>query len=394
MIESASDKKIMVIAAYTPKSKKNVIESFLNSFASEFKEVVFLTRSDAGFDFGKRVITYIEPLPEGAVNRYTDILLFFAETLRFAIDCCRLVGRHSIDFCLSFWTHWQTGISLLLTKYIRGTPYVLRIAGPSEIASLGHVGRTLIGRLTNTLIRKIVSNSVLTISISQQLKSYIEYEASSGRKTVVIPYGIDTSLFRPGNFTPDVLVKYGVPMEKKLILYAGRVVKQKGIDYLIDAAPRVLSEMKSAHFVVVGDGPHLKHMMKRALEMDLREHITFTGPVSHEKMPSFYNACAIFILPSLTEGVPRAALEAMACSVPTITTWLPWTRGLISHKKNGYLIPPRDSNAVAYSILELLSNEKLAKDLGSSARNIVVKKYNDTDLGAKAIATIIQELRS
>jgi len=391
--ESVKDKRVMIIAAYTPKSKKHVIESFLNSFASEFKEIVFLTRSNAEFNLSKRVIPYIKPLPNGTVNRYIGLLLFSAQTLKLTIDCCRLVRKHDIDFCLSFWTHWQAGISLLLTKYLCGTPYVLRIAGPLEIASLDQVGRTLIVRLSNALLKHIMNNSTLAISISQFLKDHLKSKMSSRRRVVVIPYGIDTALFRPGNFDPKVLVKYGIPMEKKIILYAGRVIKQKGIEYLIDSVPKVLSEMKSVHFVVVGDGPHLEHMVKLTEDKDLCEHITFTGPISNEEMPSFYNACTVFVLPSLVEGVPLVVLEAMACGVPVITTELPWTYGLISHKKNGYLIQPRDSDAVARSILELLSNERLARKLGNSGRAMVLNKYDDAGSGARWIAKILKEVQ-
>jgi glycosyltransferase involved in cell wall biosynthesis len=390
--ESVRDKKIMVIAAYTPISRKHTIENFLNDIASEFKSIVFLTRSNARFNLSKGVIPYIRPLPRLVVNKYIGILLFFADTLKLTLDCCKLIRKHKINLCLSFWTHWQAGLSLLLTRYICGTPYVLRIAGPLEIASLGRLGRTLIRRLSNTVLKHIVDNSALIILISQHLKNHINCEVSPRARALVIPYGIDTSLFRPDNFDPEILRKYEVPLDRRIILYAGRVIKQKGIDYLIDAAPKVLSRMKSVHFVVIGDGPDLKRIIKRAEKEGLRGHITFTGPVSNKEMPSFYNRCTLFLLPSLTEGIPRAALEAMACGVPVITTRLPWTRGLITHKENGYLIPPKDSNAIAKSIIELLSNEMSARNLGKSGRTRVLNKYDDARSGARSIARILKEV--
>ena len=77
---------------------------------------------------------------------------------------------------------------------------------------------------------------------------------------------------------------------------------------------------------------------------------------------------------------------------PIITTQLPWTRSLIFHKKNGYLIKPGDSDAIANSILELLSNEKLAREIGCSGRITVLKKYNDNTSEAVLIATMIKKV--
>ena len=132
------------------------------------------------------------------------------------------------------------------------------------------------------------------------------------------------------------------------VLYVGRLAPKKGLEYLLEAMTDV-----DAHLMIVGDGSERDRLERRAAELDI--DVTFVGEVAPEAVDSYYRDAGVFALPSLEgEGMPNVVLEAMSWGLPVVATDSGGLPTMIEDGENGFLVPMRDSEAIAERIGELL----------------------------------------
>jgi glycosyltransferase involved in cell wall biosynthesis len=187
------------------------------------------------------------------------------------------------------------------------------------------------------------------------------------QKIVIVPNGVDTQLFKP-NSNED----------KRLVVWVGRFVQEKGVEYLIKAA-KIVSEKSNNNitFLLIGYGPLKPALIKMASENGLLGKVVeFAPPRPREEIVEILDKTSLFVCPSLKEGMPLALLEAMACGNCVIGSDISGINDLINHRSNGFLVPPQDPAALAEAILELSSNESLRTKLGSAARQVILQKYS------------------
>jgi glycosyltransferase involved in cell wall biosynthesis len=166
----------------------------------------------------------------------------------------------------------------------------------------------------------------------------------------------------------------GIPKHCRIIGTVGRLSREKGLSYLIKAAEKIIKEHPEAVFLVVGDGP-----LRESLEMETREgsaageagkeaswrSFIFTG--FRSDTPAMFAVMDVFVLPSLTEGLPMALLEAMASEKPIVATKVGAIPQVIENEVSGLLVEPGDAEAIAGAIERLLTNSREAKELGKNA---------------------------
>jgi len=147
-------------------------------------------------------------------------------------------------------------------------------------------------------------------------------------------------------------------------------------------------------FVVAGKGPSRKLIEDRIKELRIEDNIKLTGFVPDDLLPVYYDAADYFVLPSASgeglplvaadyfvlpsasgEGLPLVLLEAMACGLPVIATTVGGTPEIISHMKNGVLVPPRNPEAMAEALSKLLAEEKLGQTIGEEAKKNVEDRF-------------------
>ena len=173
----------------------------------------------------------------------------------------------------------------------------------------------------------------------------------------------------------------GVPEEAAMILWVGRFDPVKGLDFLIDAFQAVTQDARSAvrakvdfHLVLTGDGPCRVPLLKRVKSMSLDDHVHCLG--SRSDVPSLLKTADLFVLPSRTEGLPNALLEAMAAGCSIITTDVPGCHDLIDNETNGLLVPYGDTTALAQAIERMLMDRALAGRLADRARSTVSEHWH------------------
>jgi len=199
--------------------------------------------------------------------------------------------------------------------------------------------------------------------VSESLRDYIVSQTSiPRRKLVVIPNGVDISEFREAQPVPRETI--GLSDEDGMVLFVGRLDKQKGVTYLLKAAARVVRQSPKVHFVIAGAG-RLEGRLKRYVRWKkLADNVHFVG--FRDDLPSLMKACDMFVCPSLWEGMPNVILEAMACAKPVIATRVVGCVDLVKDGETGLLVPPRDASALADAIFRLFDEPDAAASMGAA----------------------------
>lgn len=232
----------------------------------------------------------------------------------------------------------------------------------------------------NTLYKHTFSRA--TFHIADHIICYTDIERKNieklgvdRRKISVIHNGVDTALFAPRDSE-----KTG---DGKQILWVGRYVPGKGVDYLIEAFSRVLEKIPDAHLVLIGDGPEKNAIEERIRKLQIDSSVTMIDYLDNDKLPGVYKDSDIFVLPSLMEGVPRTILEAMSCGVPVVTTDLPHLVDVIDGA--GLVVPPKDPAELSKAILTILENSFLAETMSQRGRTKIEQEYSWEDTAGKTL---------
>ncbi len=194
-------------------------------------------------------------------------------------------------------------------------------------------------------------------------------------KIHVIPNGVNPIKRVNKSIVTEVLEKYNIPLNKRIILFVGRLVYEKGAHILVEAIPLITRIVSDAFFVFVGEGPMKEHLKRRSIELGISDRTVFTGFVSEDELHAFYNAAYIAVFPSLYEPFGIVALEAMSIGKPVVVSNTGGLSETVTHGKNGLKVPPGDPEALADAIVELLLNPEIAKKLGETGYRMVYERY-------------------
>ncbi|MFH1942970.1 MAG: glycosyltransferase [bacterium] len=212
------------------------------------------------------------------------------------------------------------------------------------------------------------------IAVSDSTAQFLrEKRGVPADKISVIPYGVDLNRYSLSN-NSDVRRKLGIHGSDRVIGVVARLHPGKGHAYLIDAAQRIAKEFAMVKFVLVGEGDARKDLEERVRRKRLENHFLFLG--YRDDVPDIIGAFDIFMLPSLHEGFPNVILEAMACGKPVVATAVGGSVEAVVDGVTGYLVPPKDSEAMQNRLLYLLKDRDLAKQMGDAGRARVEEHFS------------------
>lgn len=213
------------------------------------------------------------------------------------------------------------------------------------------------------------------IAVSNELREDIKKQYNIPDKNlVVIPNGIDTTKFEP--MSSDALKSELYLNDEKIVLSVGRINEQKGFQLLIKALPYLL-ERHAARLIIIGTGPYLRTLKLMVKKSGLQDRVIFTGRVTDEDLPKYYNLADVFVFPTLRlEGLPYVIPEAMACGKPVISSRIGGIPTAIEDGQDGILIEPGNLDELTKNILYLLGNESIADEMGRRARKKVINKLS------------------
>jgi glycosyltransferase involved in cell wall biosynthesis len=188
-----------------------------------------------------------------------------------------------------------------------------------------------------------------------------------GRDQLIRGSGIDTDAFAKairGGPSPTAMREELGLQRAEVVMFVGRLTRQKGIRTLLEAIPLVLRDRPNARFVLVGpresEGPFA---VKKADIDQYAPHVVALGP--RGDVPSLLAMADVFAFPTqYREGVPRVLLEAGLAGLPIVASRMPGCNEVVENGWNGYLVPPRDAHSLASRIVEILSDRARAKCMG------------------------------
>ncbi len=177
----------------------------------------------------------------------------------------------------------------------------------------------------------------------------------------IIPNGVDPNRFKNSGEKKN-------PFE---ILFVGRIESRKGLQFLVDALPRIKRDFPEAMLTVAGGG---YKGMKLNIPSDIKDSIRFLGFVAPTDLPAIFSRASVFVSPAISgESFGIVLLEAMATETPVIASDIPGYRCVIEDGKNGLLVSPRNSREIACKVIHLLEDKALCKTLVEGGLRTVTK---------------------
>ena len=262
--------------------------------------------------------------------------------------------------------------------------YSMRRSGVVRIVALTHGHEVWWAKVFpfNLLLRKIGQGVDSLTYLGEFTRSIISRPLTLSAKNAMIKIapGIDTEHFSPRN--SENLRRSLKLSEKKNIVCVARLVHRKGQDRLIEAMPLVLKEVSNAHLLIVGQGPYQQKLFEKVRQLNLEEHVTFTGRINYEQLPEYICVGDLFAMPSRSrfaglevEGLGIAYLEASACGLPVIAGSSGGAPDAVEDGKTGQVVDGRDTTAIARSVIKFLKDPEGSKRMGEYGRTWVVEKW-------------------
>lgn len=205
------------------------------------------------------------------------------------------------------------------------------------------------------------------VTVSRAIGDAADAIARPRRPITVVPNGADAQVFMPRD-AGDARRRMGVPDDGPVISYVGKLVPRKGVDTLVEAMGILAARAAGApRLVMAGIGGLREPLEQRAAELGVADRITWLGKVPHDEVGWVMSAGDVFVLPSLSEGLPTVVCEAMACGLPVVATAVDGTPEIVDDPATGLLVQPHDAGGLAAALARVLDDHDMAARMGGEA---------------------------
>ncbi len=245
-----------------------------------------------------------------------------------------------------------------------GIPIVVSCRGSQVLVARHNPARESYFGGMSTAIRNVDAVHCVSADLGREIESL----GVPRDRIEVIHSGVDQTVFRPGD--------QRLRADRLRLVTVGRLHWKKGQEYALLALRRLIDEGVPARLTVVGDGPDLQRLLYTSRDLGLENRVEFPGELDREELLGVLHGSDVFVLPSLSEGISNAALEAMACGLPVVSTTVGGMPEAIRDGIDGMLVPPRDPSALARSLGTLWNDAGLRTMLGKAARERVVTAFD------------------
>jgi 1,4-alpha-glucan branching enzyme len=194
-------------------------------------------------------------------------------------------------------------------------------------------------------------------------------------KIAVIPNGIDPASLYSTAQQEAIRANYALPHER-IVLFVGRLVREKGVQVLLEAIPQVLAVCPDAKFIIGGKGPMLQDLLRRANQLGIMDRVAFVGFVDDETRNALFRFCSAAVFPSLYEPFGIVALEAMAAGAPVIVSGTGGLTEIVDHGQDGYTVLPGNVESLQSHLIQLLQDGSTAHQMAQRAHRKVLNKYD------------------
>jgi glycosyltransferase involved in cell wall biosynthesis len=268
--------------------------------------------------------------------------------------------------------HWVVPGGAIAAAARRGLPLVVSLHGSDVYVAERHA---LISSAAHATFRR----AAMVTACSEDLRLRAEHLGSDAERSVTIPYGVDSSRFRPDREARAAMrARWGVPEDAEVVFTAGRFVKKKGFEYLIDAVASLRQRRPALRLVLAGGGDLDAELRERLQRQDATGLAILPGVLSQDDVARGLAAADVAVVPSVrddagnVDGLPNVVMESMASGTPLIATPAGGIGSVVTDGATGLLVPERDVMGLAGAIDRLIADRALAGRLGDTARRWAV----------------------
>lgn len=265
--------------------------------------------------------------------------------------------KHKTDFVFAFFAVPAGWVAWILS-YVKGIPYGVYFGG-SDIPGANPSRFQQVYPIITPLLKMIWRRASFRSVCSKDLQD-IAKRLDPSYEFHYIPNGVETSRFTPIERPENSKVK---------IIFIGRLIPRKGFHRVVRALPEV-SKRANVQFMVevVGTGAHRAELDALAEELQVSQYISYIGMVPYDQLEKSYQYADMFVLTSLSEGMPSVILEAMGAGLPIIASNVGGNNEIVHEGENGFLIMGDDVDLLADKMVALINNAALRKQMGQKSR--------------------------
>lgn len=272
-----------------------------------------------------------------------------------------------------------TGLAGVLAGRWLSKPTVLKITNSGERYDL-HRFYKVSGLPAARRLARFLRSASCVVALNEEASHQLVADGFHPKQIVHISNGVNVDCVQP---KPSYETSGSLS-----ILYTGRLHTSKGLEVLLGALAQ-LPQAPTWQCILVGSGPTHTALVRQSSTLGLKDRIIFTGEVAD--VTPYLQRADVFVLPSRTEGISNALLEAMAAGLPCVATDNAGNRRILTHGETGLLVPLGDAEALANNLASLLTNTRLRERLGRAGRHLVETRFNITRV-AEAYLGLYQQL--
>lgn len=274
---------------------------------------------------------------------------------RWAFQFWRLLRQEQVDIIHSH--EFDANVQGAFVANLAGIPLVATIHGKNYYWE----------KLRRRMAYRWVSRKAAMVTVSQDLKQFIvETVGVSPARVKVLYNGVDVLPHCNSVDVDDCKKELCLPENHQIVGVVGNLYPVKGHQYLIEGIPSILAKCPNTSFVFAGRGELDAELKAQVHRLGVEKNVLFLG--LRQDIPRILAMIDVFVLPSLSEGLSMAILEAMISGKPVVATQVGGNPELVLNGETGALVPPRDSQALASSVVNLLADRRQAAEFAEKGK--------------------------
>ena len=277
--------------------------------------------------------------------------------------------RHEYDIVHVFQTQLAAYVATIVAKRI-GKSVITTSHCAGRYGDMAMWSSLPVGK---RLLQTVCANVDVSTGVSKEVMTELHEAGFDPKRTLYLPNGVPIPPLVAGDRSA-LRADLGLISKAFITVFLGRLTAQKAPELLVDAWEVIRRRYADSQLVLLGDGKKRAMLEVSTMQAGLADSVVFTGRV--ENVEDYLRAADIFVLPSTTEGMSIALLEAMAVGLPVIASRVSGTVDVIKHGENGLLFEPGNKEDLADCIISLIESPNRRAELGSRARETVEKHFS------------------
>lgn len=274
----------------------------------------------------------------------------------------RITLIHAHEFYMS--------VIAAFASYVSGVPLIMTVHGRNYYPE--RMRRRLLYRLATKL-------AACTVAVSRDLAEFFSAVTGAPRQRIHVIYnGVVPCSSRGSAADSQPLARLEIAPSAKIVGTIGNLYPVKGQKHLLRALRIILQRQPNVHLLLFGRGEGLTELLAEAAEARIQDKVHFLG--FRDDVPQWLRVFDVFVLPSLSEGLPLSLLEAMSARIPVVVTSVGGMPEVVADGKTGFIVRPGDPEALADRILFLLEHPGTAAAMGAEGGRVYEEKFTLTKM--------------